>query len=207
MIHGRTIYWGCVQWCITITRPVDSLGQQFLDLLDQASWCHAGMAGSSWLHSCGMGCHRLWCQGIVLDSWHVRNSGSLLHLCCWCCRCSRCGLHAWCRWGQCRLFHSEAESCLQCGRGATGDSVNHLDTAFMEVPPCVVVCGTNASAYLIAVPGINTHHSGKNPNLSEGVVHCNLLTSIQWCKYFALFISLCLSGFRTGINLLTDVWG
>ena len=25
------------------TRSVDSLGQQFLDLLDQASWCHVGM--------------------------------------------------------------------------------------------------------------------------------------------------------------------
>ena len=53
------IYWGCVQWHITITRFVDSLSQEFLDLLDQASWCHAGMARSLGLHRCGMGCHRL----------------------------------------------------------------------------------------------------------------------------------------------------
>ena len=26
------------------TKSMDSLGQQFLDLLDQASWCHVGMA-------------------------------------------------------------------------------------------------------------------------------------------------------------------
>ena len=52
------------------SKSVDSPGQQFLDLLDQASWCHAGMAGSSWLHRCGMGCHRLWHWGIVLDGWH-----------------------------------------------------------------------------------------------------------------------------------------
>ena len=85
------------------SRSVDSLGQQFLDLLDQASRCHAGMAGSSWLHMCGMGCHRLWCLGILLNSWHGRNSWSLFHLSCWCCRCSRCGLHAWCRCRWCRV--------------------------------------------------------------------------------------------------------
>ena len=43
MIHGRTIYWGCMWQCTTRIRSVDSLGQQFLDLLDQVSWCHAGM--------------------------------------------------------------------------------------------------------------------------------------------------------------------
>ena len=85
------------------SRSVDSPGQQFLDLLDQASWCHVGMARSSWLHRCGMGCHRLRCRGILLNNWHGRNSWSLFHLGCWCCRCSRCGLQAWCRWGWCRV--------------------------------------------------------------------------------------------------------
>ena len=79
------------------SKSMDGPGQQFLDLLDQASWCHAGMAGSSWLHRCGMGCHRLWCQGILLDSWCGRNSWSLFHLSCGCYRCRGCGLHAWCR--------------------------------------------------------------------------------------------------------------
>ena len=88
-----------------LSKSMDSLGQQFLDLLDQASWCHVGMARSSWLHRCGMGCHRLWCRGILLNSWCGRNSWSLFHLGCQCCRCSRCGLHAWCRWGWCRLCH------------------------------------------------------------------------------------------------------
>ena len=27
-----------------------------------------------------MGCHRHWCQGILLDSWHGRNSWGLVHL-------------------------------------------------------------------------------------------------------------------------------
>ena len=69
------------------SKSVDSLGQQFLDLLDQASWCHAGTARSSWLHRCGMGCHRLWHWGIVLDGWCGRDSWCLFHLGCWCCRC------------------------------------------------------------------------------------------------------------------------
>ena len=102
---NTTTCWGCMQWHMTRTRSVGSPGQQFLDLLDQASWCHTGMARSSWLHRYGMGCHRLWCRAILLNSWHGRNSWSLFHLGCWCCRCSRCGLHAWCRWGWCRLCH------------------------------------------------------------------------------------------------------
>ena len=73
------------------TRSMDSPGQQFLDLLDQASWCHAGTARSLWLHRCGMGCHSLWCQGSLLNSWCGRNSWSLFHLGCQCCRCSRGG--------------------------------------------------------------------------------------------------------------------
>ena len=71
-----TIYWGCMQWHIMITRSMDSLGQEFLDLLDQAFWCHAGMAKSLWLHRCGMGCHRHWCRGILLNSWCGGNSWS-----------------------------------------------------------------------------------------------------------------------------------
>ena len=149
-----TIYWGCMQWCIMITESVDSLGQQFLDLLDQAFWCHAGMARSLWLHRCGMGCCRHWCQGILLNSWHGRNSWGLFHLGCWCCRYSRCGLHAWCRWGWCRLFHYEVGSwqSLQCCSCATWDSVSCFDTAFTEVSPSMAVFGTIAGTYLIAVP-------------------------------------------------------
>ena len=85
------------------------------------TWCHADMAGSSWLHRCGMGCHRHWYRGIPLNSRHGRNSWSLVHLGCQCCSCSECGLHVLCRWEQCRLCHWEAVSSwsLQCGSCAT----------------------------------------------------------------------------------------
>ena len=75
------------------------------------------------------------------------------------------------------------------------------------VSPCMAVGGTIASTYLIAVPWQDAYHSSRNPNLLEGVVCCNWLTSIQWCKCFAAFVSLCLSRFRACIDLLTDLWG
>ena len=96
--------WGCGQWCIMKTRSMDSLGWKLSNFLDQASRCHVGMAGSSWLHRCGMGCHRHWCQGVPLNSWHGRDSWGLACLGCWCCRCSGCGLHMMCRLWQCRLY-------------------------------------------------------------------------------------------------------
>ena len=40
-----------------------------------------------------------------------------------------------------------ARQSLQCGRGATWDSVGCLDTAFMEVPLCAALCGTIAGVY------------------------------------------------------------
>ena len=76
------------------------------------------------------------------------------------------------------------------------DSVSCLDTAFMEVPLCAAVCGTIAGVYLIAVPQEDMYHSSRNPNLLEGVIHSNWLTSIQWFKCFAAFVSLCLSRFK-----------
>ena len=141
------------------------------------------MARPLWLHRCGMRCHRHLCWGIHLDSWSGRNSWGLAHLGCQCCRCIRCGLHMLCRLWWCRL-------CLQCGSCATWDSVNCFDTAFTKVSPHAMVCGTIAGAYLIAVPWLDTYHSSRNPNLLEGVIHCNWLTSIQWHKCFATFVSL-----------------
>ena len=130
--------WGCIQWCNTRTRSMDRVGWEFLDFLDQASWCHVGTARSLWLHICGMACHRCRCRGIPLNSWCGMNSWSLVHLGCWWCRCSRCGLHALCRWGWCRLCCWEVVSSqsLQCGSCATLDSVNCFDTAFMKVSIC-----------------------------------------------------------------------
>ena len=157
MIHCNltlTIDCGCRWQCVTMTRSMDRPGQEFLDFLDQASWCHVGMARSSWLHRCGMGCHRHWHWGAPLNSWCGGNSWNLVHLGCWCCRCSRCGLHALCRWGQCRLCCWEVVSSqsLQCGSGAIWDIVNCFDMAFMKVSPHVPICGTIAGVHLIAVP-------------------------------------------------------
>ena len=78
---------------------------------------------------------------------------------------------------------------------------------FTEVSPHAVVCGTIAGAYLIAVPWEDVYHSSRNPNLPKDVVSGNWLTSIQWCKCFAAFVSLCLSRFRVCVNLLVDLWG
>ena len=110
-----TIYWGCMWQCTMIARFVDSLGQQFLVLLDQASWCHVGMAGSLWLHRCGMGCCRHWCQSILLNSWCGSNSWSLFHLGSWWCRYSRCGLHVWYRWGDAGCAAKKQGLVRACG--------------------------------------------------------------------------------------------
>ena len=43
----------------------------------------------------------------------------------------------------------------------------------MEVSLHVVVCGTIADVYYIAVPWEDAYHSSRNPNLFKGVVCCN----------------------------------
>ena len=70
--------WECRWQCVTGTRSMDSHGWEFLDFLDQASWCHAGMAGSSWLHRCGMGCHRHWCWGSLWTAGVAGTTGAWL---------------------------------------------------------------------------------------------------------------------------------
>ena len=75
-----------------------------------------------------------------------------------------------------------ARKSLQCGSGATWDSVGCFDTVFTEVPPCVAICGTIAGEYLIAALWEDAYHSSRNPNLSKGVICCNWLTSIHGCK-------------------------
>ena len=116
--------WGCIWMCITITRSVGSLVQTFLDFLDQASWCYAGMARSSWLHRSGMRCHRHWCWDILLNSWHGRNNWSLVHLGCQCCRWSRLGCI-------CCAGHGNASCCAAkkwCLVGACGVAVVPIGT-------------------------------------------------------------------------------
>ena len=60
---------------------------------------------------------------------------------------------------------------------------------------------------LVAVFWQDTYHSGRDPDLMEGVVHCNGLASIQGCKGFALFVWLSLGGIRVGLNLFMNLEG
>ena len=45
-------------------------------------------------------------------------------------------------------------------------------------------------AHLVAVFQQDMYHSGRDPDLTEGVIHCNGLASIQGCKGLASFVHL-----------------
>ena len=91
-----TVGWGCV-WRRIAIKVRGQSGSTVPRSLGSGVLVPCGHGQTSWLHRCGIGCHRLRCQGILLDCWCGRNSGTLFHLGCRCCRCNRCGLHAWCR--------------------------------------------------------------------------------------------------------------
>ena len=61
--------------------------------------------------------------------------------------------------------------------------------------------------HLVTVFWQDTYHSGRDPDLMEGVRHCNRLASIQGCKGFALFACLCLGGIGVDINLFMNLEG
>ena len=90
-----------------------------------------------------------------------------------------------CHLGQCQLLWH----CIHKGVSMHSSMWNHcwciLDSCSME----------------------DAYHSSRNPNLLEGVICCNWLTSIQWCKCFAAFVSLWFSSFRVCVDLLMDLWG
>ena len=104
--------WGCIWWCVTITRSVDSLGS----ILPGFPWIQHLGAMWAWPDLCG-------CTGVAWDvagigaraffrtAGMAGNSWSLVHLGCQCYGCSGCGLHVRCRWGWCRLCCWEAVSC------------------------------------------------------------------------------------------------
>ena len=60
----------------------------------------------------------------------------------------------------------------------------------MKVSSCTAVDHAITGAHLVAVFQQDAYHSGRDPDLMEGVIHCNGLASIQGCKGFALFVSL-----------------
>ena len=61
---------------------------------------------------------------------------------------------------------------------------------FTKVSSHVAVDHAIAGAHLIAVFWQDMYHSGRDPDLMEGVIHCNGLVSIQGCKGFASFVCL-----------------
>ena len=65
-----------------------------------------------------------------------------------------------------------------------------LTHSFMEVSSCVVVDHAITGAHLVAVFQQDMYHSGRDPDLTEAVIHCNGLASIQGCKRFASFVCL-----------------
>ena len=71
---------------------------------------------------------------------------------------------------------------------------------FTEVSSHATVDHTITGAHLVAVFWQDAYHSGRDPDLAEGVVHCNGLAGIQGCKGFASFVCLRLGGIRAGPN-------
>ena len=131
------------------SKSVDSLGQQFLGLLDQASRCHAGTARSSWLHRVWHGMSQTLVPGHSSEQlvWQeqLKPVSSELPV-----------LQVQQMWAVCMVqvqvmqgvpLKVVARQSLWCGSGATWDSVSCFDTAFTEVPLHVEVCGTIAGAY------------------------------------------------------------
>ena len=60
----------------------------------------------------------------------------------------------------------------------------------MKVSSHAAVDHAITGAHLVAVFWQDMYHSGRDPDLVEGVVHCNRLASIQGCKRFASFVCL-----------------
>ena len=79
---------------------------------------------------------------------------------------------------------------LQCACCDSLGSVSGLDTAFTKVLSHAVVDHAITCAHLVAVFRQDTYHSGRDPDITEGVMHHNGLASIQGCKRFKLFVCL-----------------
>ena len=71
--------------------------------------------------------------------------------------------------------------------GDSWGSVTGFNTAFTKVLSHTMVDHAITGVHLVAVFQQDTYHSGRDPELMEGVIHCNSLASIQGCKRFASF--------------------
>ena len=61
---------------------------------------------------------------------------------------------------------------------------------FTKVSSHLVVDHAITGTHLVAVFWWDMYHSGRNPDLVGGVVHCNRLAGILGYKRFALFVCL-----------------
>ena len=151
-----------------------AIGQ--LQFLDQVLGCAVGMAQSMGLHRGYPGCCRCGCRhrGNFRDSW-----------CLWFWSCRHCGCNRrlWqlCRLGRCRQCCRNVRSSwsLWWGCSDSWGSVSGLETVFTKVLSSGAVDHAITGVYLVAVFWQDMYHSGRDPDLTEGVVHCNGLTSIQ----------------------------
>ena len=174
-----------------------------LQFLDQVLGCSVGMAKSTGLHRNYTGCCSCRHRGDFGDSW------CLWFWSCRHCRCNRQRLWQLCRLGGCRhcCRNVRCGMSLQCGWCDIWGSVSRFDTALTKVSSHVAVDHAITGVHLVAVFWQDTYHSGRDPNLVEGVIHCNRLSGIQGCKRFASFVCLWLGGIQAGINSFMNLEG
>ena len=162
------------------SKSMDSPSQQFLDLLDQASWCHVGTAGSSWLHRCGMECHRLWYWGHSSEqlAWQEQLEACFIWVA------SVAGA------ADVGCMHGAGGGDAGCAAKkwwldrACSVAVVPLGTVSAALPLCswnsalhvAVVCGTIAGTYFIAVLWEDAYHSSRNPKSFKG---CRMLQLVD----------------------------
>ena len=167
--------------------------------------CNAGTAQSTGLHRGYTGC----CRCRHMHRGDSRDSWCLWFWSCRCCRCSGWRLWQLCRHEGCRQWCRNVRSgrSLWCGWCDIWGGVSGLDTTFMEVLPCVAVDHTITDAHLLVVFQQDMYHSGRDPDFTEGVIHCNRLASTQGCKGLASFIYLWLGGIGAVINSFMSLEG
>ena len=138
------------------------------------------MAQSTGLHWGYTGCcrHRCRYRGNFQDSWCLWFWSCRHH------RCSRQRLWQLCRLDGCRQWCRNARSgwSLWCDCSDIWCGVSGLDTVFTEVSSHAAVDHAITGAHLVAVFQQDTYHSGRDPDLMEGVIHHNWLAGIQGAR-------------------------
>ena len=134
------------QQCIVIKVPGTVLGQQFLDLLDQASgamWAWpdlCGYTGVAWMS-------QTWCWGILLNSCMAGTTGACFIWLAGVAGAGDVGCMHGAGWGDAGC--AAKKWCLACS--VAGVPLGTVSTALIlhhgGCPPCAMVCGTIADPY------------------------------------------------------------